>query len=217
LRVAPEDHRLLAALARLKWSRRQWRKCIDYGERSIARALDPATLGVLHDAYAAIGDTARAAEYYRAMALSVLHQPGPFHRAWSLFLLDHDREVKAVLDKATEEIRTRQDVYGYDLLAWALHKAGRNREARQHMTRALALGTQDATLLYHAGMIEHALGNAAAARHYLESALKTNPYWHPWQPDEIRNVIPSAAKDLLRGSEKARTRSLATLGMTAGE
>ena len=39
----------------------------------------------------------RPQEYYRAMAVAVLRQPGPYHRAWSLFLLDHDREVPRVL------------------------------------------------------------------------------------------------------------------------
>ena len=71
----------------------------DAGEQAIAQALDPATLGVLTDAYTALGDTTKAAEYYHAMALAVLRQPGPYHRAWSLFLLDHDREVPRVLAK----------------------------------------------------------------------------------------------------------------------
>jgi tetratricopeptide (TPR) repeat protein len=189
LESAPDDHRLLAALARLNWARRHWKESIDFGEQAIARALDPATLGVLHDAYSAVGDTVRSEEYYRAMALSVLHQPGPFHRAWSLFLLDHDREVPAVLAKARAEIATRRDIYGYDLLAWALHQAGRNAEAREQMIHALALGTRDATLFYHAGTIEGALGNTAAARRYLEAALETNPFWHPWQPARARAVL----------------------------
>ena len=42
------------------------------------------------------------------------------------------------------ETRTRRDIYGYDLLAWALYKSGRNAEARAPMARSLvmaALGT----------------------------------------------------------------------------
>ena len=58
-------------------------------------------------------------------------------------------------------------------------------------TQALALGTRDAMLLYHAGMIERALGNADAARQDLESALATNPYWHPFHPAEARAVLDS--------------------------
>ncbi len=162
LAVAPDDYRLLGARARLELARRRWRKAIEYGERAIALSLDPATLGLLDDAYMALGDTAKAQDYNRAMALAVLDQPGPFHRAWSLFLLDHDREVPAVLAKVQEEIQTRRDVYGYDLLAWALHKSGRHVEAREAMAQALRLGTQDPMLLHHAGMIERALGHETA-------------------------------------------------------
>lgn len=186
---APEDSRLLAALARLNWARRRWKEAIEFGERSIVAALDPATLGLLHDAYAAVGDTARAKEYYRAMAVAVLHQPGPYHRAWSLFLLDHGGDVPEVLAKAREEIATRRDVYGYDLLAWALYHAGRTADAREQMTHALSLGTQDATLFYHAGTIELALGNDEAARRFLKAALDLNPFWHPWQPATARKVL----------------------------
>ena len=61
------------------------------------------------------------------------------------------------------ELRTRHDIYGYDLLAWALHAQGRDVEAKAAMARALAQGTKDAQLFHHAGVIERALGNAGAA------------------------------------------------------
>jgi Tetratricopeptide repeat len=191
LEIAPDDYRLLSALARLEAARHHWRDAILYGERSIAQALDPATLGLLDDAYSALGDSRKAAEYDRAMRLTVLRQPGPYHRAWSLFLLDHDRDVPKVLAKVKAEIRTRHDIYGYDLLAWALHQSGRDREARDAMNHALALGTHDATLYYHAGMIARGLGDDQSARHYLRAALETNRYWHPFQPDQARAVLDS--------------------------
>jgi len=58
-----------------------------------------------------------------------------------------------VLARVNEELKTRRDVYGYDLLAWALHKAGRDPEARVAMRRALAWGTQDPQLRRHAAEI----------------------------------------------------------------
>jgi tetratricopeptide (TPR) repeat protein len=191
LSISPEDYRLLGTLARVASARRRWHEAIDYGERAIPHALDPATLGVMGEAYAALGDSTKAEEYYRTMETVVLRQPGPFHRAWSLFLLDHERDVPRVLAKVREEIRTRQDIYGYDLLAWALHQSGRDHEAIEAMSHALALGTRDAMLFYHAGMIERGLGDVRSARHYLRAALKTNPYWHPLQPDWARAVLDS--------------------------
>ena len=179
LRVSPNDYRLLGTMARLEATRHRWRSAIDYGEQAIPYALDLATLGMVGDAYAAVGDRAKAEEYYETMEMAVLHQPGPFHRAWSLFLLDHDRGIPRVLAKVREELETRPDIYGYDLLAWALHKSGRDGEARAAMTHALALGTGDAMLFYHAGMIERALGDNAVGRGHLQAALDANPYWHP--------------------------------------
>ena len=194
LRIAPDDYRLLGTLARLYAVRHDWRRAAEDGELAVARALDPATLGLLHDTYVALGDSATAEEYYHAMALAVLRQPGPYHRAWSLCLLDHDREVPRVLAKVEEELATRRDIYGYDLLAWALHKSGRDAEARAPMQRALALGTRDAMLHYHAGMIARALGDSATARAQLEAALAINPYWHPSQPAAARAVLDSLTR-----------------------
>jgi tetratricopeptide (TPR) repeat protein len=191
LEIAPDDYRLLSSLARLEAALHRWRQAIDYGEQAIRNALDPATLGVVGDAYAAIGDSTKAAEYYHAVQVVVLHQPGPFHRAWSLFLLDHDRNTATVLAKAREELQTRRDIYGYDLLAWSLHKSGRDTEARDAMRHALALGTRDATLFFHAGMIQQALGDQVGARAHLEAALETNPFWHPFQPSVARAVLDS--------------------------
>src|SRR4029450_6313754 len=117
--------------------------------------------------YRALADTGRAREYYHTMELAVLQQPGPFHRAWSLFLLDHGREVPRVLARVREEIQSRRDVYGYDLLAWALHLSGDQRQASIAMSRALVLGTRDAMLFYHAGVIALAQGDQARAADYL--------------------------------------------------
>jgi len=189
LAAHPGDYRVLGLYARLATARRDWRGAIDWGEQAIARTLDPATLGVVGDAYAALGDTAKAEEYFRVLEVAVSRQVGPFHRAWSLFLLDHDRRTAEVLDKAQQEIVVRKDVYGWDLLAWALHKNGRDADARGAMGHALALGTRDAMLFYHAGMIERDLGDRGAARRHLAEALAVNRYWHPTQPDSARAVL----------------------------
>ena len=189
LAAAPDDHRLLDALARAAAARGHWSEAIDYGERAIAKTLDPATLGLLYQVYTASGDSAKAEEYYRAMSITVLGQPETSHRLWGLFLLDRGREVPTVLARAEREIEVRRDVYGWDLLAWALYRSGRLSEAREKMRHALALGTRDASLFYHAGMIEAALGSRGGARRYLETALAINPHWHPFQPAEAKRVL----------------------------
>jgi tetratricopeptide (TPR) repeat protein len=179
LNVFPGDYRLEAGLARLEAARGDWRRAIEYGDDAIAAVPDPATFGMISDAYARLGDSAQAAEYAGAMEVVVSGQPGQWHRAWSLFLLDHNRRVPEVLAKARAELVTRRDVYGYDLLAWALHQSGRDREAERAIATALAQGTEDAQLLYHAGIIAQALNHGAAADAYLSRARAVNPFYHP--------------------------------------
>jgi tetratricopeptide (TPR) repeat protein len=199
LQVHPDDYRILAAVAHLDAVQHDWRGAIRAGERAIGVTLDPATLGVVSDAYAAIGDTSKASEFARAMEVAVSQQPGSYHRAWSLFLLDHGRRVNEVLGKARAELTTRRDVYGWDVMAWALYRNGRIGEAQQAMAHALAEGTQDAMLFYHAGMIERAAGRTAIARRDLEQALAINPVFDPFHPDTARATVR-----LLAGSAEPR-------------
>ncbi len=91
------------------------------------------------------------------MDVSLLGQPGPFHRGWSLHLLDRRRHVPEVLRRAEEELGVRRDVYGWDVYAWALLASGRNREAATAMDSALARGTRDPLLLRHARVIQQAV------------------------------------------------------------
>ena len=195
LAASPEDHRLHAAMARLLAARHRWDDAIAHGERAVGVALDPATLGVMSDAYAARGDAARAAEYARTMEVAAGRQPGAYHRAWSLFLLDHGRQLPQVLEAARAELATRRDVHGHDLLAWALYRNGRVREARAAMAPALALGTQDALLLYHAGMIARADGDRQAARSYLTRALAVSAWFDHAGPDAARAVLDTLRRE----------------------
>ncbi|CAN5834902.1 hypothetical protein BH11GEM1_BH11GEM1_06520 [soil metagenome] len=189
LAIHPDDYRLLAAIAHSALLQQNWKRAITFGECAIAVTLDPATLGILSDAYAALGDSAKSADYAHVLDVAVLKQPGAYHRAWSLFLLDHDRHVGTVSRKIEQELLTRKDIYAYDLLAWSLHKQGRDVQAVAAMRQALKEGTQDAQLLFHSGMIEHALGHDDIARAQLTRALAINAYFHPVQPGEARATL----------------------------
>jgi tetratricopeptide (TPR) repeat protein len=188
LELAPGDHRLLAAMARLEFLSGDLKVAADFGERAIALVPDPATLGLLADVYAALGDSAAAGDSYRAMERMVLRQPGLYHRAWSLFLLDHGMQLEPVLRNVEAEITVRHDVYAYDLMAWALYRNGRYAEARTWIGPALALGTRDAQLFFHLGMIEDALGHRDAARRAMETALDINPLLEPWQRVQAERI-----------------------------
>ncbi len=151
----PDDVRVLGGLSRAAIARGAWQQAIDYGERATAIQLDPATLGAVSLAYQHLGNTSQSESYARAMSVSALKQPGAIHRAWGLFLLDHGtpQDRADVLKRARQELRVRKDVYGHDLMAWALYRNGLIVEARKEMTLALSQHTQDVMLSEHAQTI----------------------------------------------------------------
>lgn len=166
----PDDPRLFAMMSRFAFLRANYDEAVEWGEKALAISLDPATLALLSDASLARGDSAKSAEYDGAMEVAVSAQPGAYHRSWSLHLLDRSRGVSDVLQRATEELRTRPDVYGWDVYAWALYRAGRISEAGAASATAISLKTADPLLYRHAAAIADAAGQRSRARALLRRA-----------------------------------------------
>jgi len=76
---------------------------------------------------------------------------------------------------AQKDLAQRHTIQAYDALAWALAKAGRAAEAADCAARALATGTRDPHLLYHAAMIRNGVGDLAGGRELLRRAAESNP------------------------------------------
>ncbi|MEO7520339.1 MAG: hypothetical protein ABIW79_00855, partial [Gemmatimonas sp.] len=100
---------------------------------------------------------------------------------------------------AQSELVNRRDIYGYDLLAWSLFKSGRAAEAKDAMQHALAQGTQDAMLLYHAGMIEQATGHLENARGFLRRALAIAPTFDGFAAPKARAALDAMPRSLAVG------------------
>ncbi|HEU4880791.1 MAG TPA: tetratricopeptide repeat protein [Longimicrobium sp.] len=188
LAVEPGDHRLYAGLARVEAARGRWRRVLEYGARTGDRA-DLATLALMGDAHAALGEDARAEEMYAAVEDGYAANPEPFARQWSQFRLDHGRSLAQTRAVLEDEARARPDVLGADMLAWARYLTGDLRGARDASRQALRLGTRDASFHFHAGMIEKALGNAEGARAHLQKALEINPHFHPASVRQARAAL----------------------------
>jgi tetratricopeptide (TPR) repeat protein len=84
-------------------------------------------------------------------------------------------EPETALEAASADFATRKDVGAYDTLAWAYFQNGQPEAAARYVDRALAQGTRDAQLLYHAGIIEAAVGHSDRAVGLLRDALALNP------------------------------------------
>jgi tetratricopeptide (TPR) repeat protein len=112
-----------------------------------------------------------------------------YNRELAAFYVDHHMKLTEALDLAKKELEVRQDIYAYDLLAWTLYKNGQPQEALAAITEALKLGTQDARLFFHAGMIYHQLGDMAKAKSSLQHALATNPHFHIFHADVAKRTL----------------------------
>ncbi len=188
LAVEPADRRLFAAFARLEAVRGNWKTALAWGERAGDDA-DLATMSLMGDAHAALGDRAAAESWWRRLEEAHAESPEPYARQWTQFRLDHGRrldETRAVLEN---EVRGRPDALGWDMVAWARLRTGDVQGAREAMRSALRAGTRDPVFLYHAGMIERAAGNHRAARAHLEGALDANPRFHPVFADSARLAL----------------------------
>jgi len=116
-----------------------------------------------------------------------------FYRELALFYADHGLKLGESVDLAKKELGVRHDVYTWDILAWVLHQNGREVEAGEAMKHALALGTNDPLLQFHAGIIEDRLGHAERARSLLERALALNPHFHILYADQARLTLARVA------------------------
>jgi tetratricopeptide (TPR) repeat protein len=154
----------------------------------------PDMLAFLGDLYALSGDQAKATDQYATVDFiaSMTASSGATHvydREYGLFLSDHDRNVAQALMLAQDELAVRKDIYGYDAYAWALHANGRDAEALTAARQALSLGTPDAKILLHAGLIEIANGQTDAGKTHLSQALALNPTVSPLVIDEAKKAV----------------------------
>lgn len=114
-----------------------------------------------------------------------------------VYWTDHDKNLDEALALARKERQRRKDIFTCDNLAWALFKKGQLAEANAMMSEALRLGTRDARLLYHAGMISHALGEKALAAKQLRAALAINPSFDVLQADVARRALDARSSTAL--------------------
>lgn len=149
--VAPDDARVLVTRAQLALDRDDPADALEFAEAAMAHGDDPFALAIAAEALRRLDRAEESDQRFRAFETLIAGVPGDaWHRQWRLALLDRGRQVPDVLAQAEAELTTRKDVHGYDVYAWALHKAGRDAEARAAMSEALRWGTEDRLLEAHA-------------------------------------------------------------------
>jgi tetratricopeptide (TPR) repeat protein len=115
-------------------------------------------------------------------------------RTFALYLATRRERTGEALALAQKEMANRQDVFTLDALAWSLAAAGRTAEADDAMKRALAEGTKDARLFYHAGVIAAARGESARARRWLDKAASSAQMLLPSEREDMTQQLASVKR-----------------------
>lgn len=196
--VAPSWHVAIAAEAKALASAGDVDRAIASYRRAAAIVPLPEYLAALGDLLAISGHPAAAQEQYAtvdAIARIASSQRDVYNRQLVLFAADHGRNVADAVGMARAELQVRKDAAGYDALGWALHAAGRDRDAQVCADRALGINGQDPRFAWHAAAIAAALGQRERAVALLTDLLRRSPHFDPLQSRRAVSLL-----DSLRGT-----------------
>jgi Flp pilus assembly protein TadD len=192
LTTFPDYYRALAGLGRALAARGDLPNAIANYERAIQVIPDPSFVAALGDLYKLAGrDQEAAAQIALVEQIGKLNVANGmlYNRQIALFYADHDLKPDDAYAQATREYGDRRDIYGADAVAWTALKAGKITEAQAAIKDAMRLGTRDARLLYHAGMIALAANDQPAARDYLKRALALSPQFDLLQAAKAKQAL----------------------------
>ena len=125
-------------------------------------------------------------------------------RTFALYLSTSGADTATSLRLACEELETRRDVFTYDAVAWSLAAAGRWSEAGTNIQCALAEGTQDARLFFHAGIIASENAQPTQAERYLRQAAALQQMLLPSEKARLMNCASRLGLNLSTSAAVAR-------------
>jgi tetratricopeptide (TPR) repeat protein len=197
LATFPGYHRASAGLAKVRAAQGRFDDAIELYRAAMNVIPMPAYAAALGDVYRRAGNREQAEKQYRLVEyIARLNDINRvvYNRELAMFYADHDLRLDQALELARRELQIRRDVYTWDALAFALYKNGHIDEAARADRNALRMGTRDALLFYHAGMIQARLNDRERAQHYLVLALRTNAQFHVFYADDARRMLREFAE-----------------------
>lgn len=141
----------------------------------------------------ALRTAGREAEATALEEVLVAKGPAADPRSCALFLATRRLQPAIAVRLARKELSERQDVFTHDALAWALAAASELEAAQPHLRAALAEGTRDARLWFHAGIIHAQAGQADESRRWLQQAEQARAQLLPGERALLREALASPA------------------------
>ncbi|MEH2419993.1 MAG: tetratricopeptide repeat protein [Nostoc sp.] len=190
LDLFPRHIAAFTGLARLYAAQHRWQDALNAANQGIELMPQVETLGYKADAQLALGDQKGATETEDLIGVVAYLSKvkGIYDRALAVYYTEHGIHLTEALEIARSEVAIRDDVYAEDTLAWAAAANGQWQEAQRAAQRATRLGTEDALLQFHAGMIALHLNNREEAIKRLTQAVSLNPQFHHKYADQARQV-----------------------------
>lgn len=183
----------IAGIARVAVARGDLPLAIGLLTDAVQRMPLPEFVVALGEVYLASGEPGLAADQFalvEAMIELYVENGVDTDIELALFLADHG-DAGVAVEKARSGYERRPSITSADVLAWCLYRAGDIDEAWTYAQESLRLGTRNASLLFHAGMIAAALGDSQSASTYLSQALALNPHFSPIYAPVARETLSS--------------------------
>jgi tetratricopeptide (TPR) repeat protein len=178
LKTFPDYYLSLEELAEIRLAQHLYPEAVDLMEKRNRNFPNASSQLLAARAYEGAGRSADAAKMYAEFELearSKISQPDNDDVELIAYYADYAHLPQEALRVARLEMEQSHNVWVLDAYAWALFANGRYAEAGEQMQKALAVGTRDSVLYYHAGAIEAAIGKKLEASRYLQQSLDFNP------------------------------------------
>jgi tetratricopeptide (TPR) repeat protein len=206
LKLYPASYNAWAGLGKVQVALGKKDEAITSYQKAMDVVPMPEFSAALGDIYSSLGRTKEAEKQYELVEyiglISKINQE-IYNRQIALFYADHNRKLDEALKLVQNEIKIRKDIYGYDALAWCSYKNGKIPEAVKAIRQALKMGTRDAKIFYHAGMIFSASNQPEQAVNFLQTALATQPHFHPLYAATAEKKIQEIKKSIVKAAARS--------------
>ncbi|HEY7410045.1 MAG TPA: hypothetical protein VII13_04860 [Vicinamibacteria bacterium] len=178
LELFPRYHYALAQQARVRSAQGRHAEAAALLRARYEAAPHPENLYELGEALARAGRAAEAEAAFDGFERAARAESDGWdnaNRELVAYYVDRARRPEEALRLGRAERARRSDVFTREALARALFASGLVSDARAEIEAALSVGIRDACMLYRAGVMAAAAGDAAAAARHFQASLEANP------------------------------------------
>lgn len=189
LQAFADEPSAMLGKARVALAKGDAKRAIEWATRAHTRSHACEAAWLLGDAYTRAADEQNAEKAYQQLIECGRKSD---KRTLAAFFTTKNRRLDDALALANDEAKVRRDIHTRDVLAWALYRKGQFTAARKESDQALAHGTKEPLLLYHAGAIRLAQGDKKDGEKLIRDALTIHPHFEPTASTEAKKLLGEA-------------------------